>query len=128
MVNTNHRLPRRFLSPGYSAACFGTSVKVGKKISQPSPIIFHTEKILIHRSRKLFPMCILFFWNLWGKESGKGEWGKKKRKLWKELMYFSDVLKLHSLSRKGIIPAQNYLVLILLEQKQSDRLQNNNKE
>lgn len=73
-------------------------------------------------------MYILFFWSLWGKENGKGEWGKKKRKLWKELMYFSDVLKLHSLSRKGTIPAQNYLVLILLEQKQSDRLQNNNKE
>lgn len=54
--------------------------------------------------------------------------GKKEKELWKELMYFSDVLKLHSLSRKEIIPAQNYLVLILLEQKQSDRLQNNNKE
>lgn len=79
MVNTNHRLPRRFLSPGYSAACFGTSVKVGKKISQPFPIIFHTEKILIHCSRKVFLMYILFFWSLWGKESGKGEWGKKKR-------------------------------------------------
>lgn len=73
-------------------------------------------------------MYILFFWSLWRKESGKGEWGKKKRKLWEELMYFSNVLKLHPLSRKGVIPSQNYLALILLEQKQSDRLQNLNKE
>lgn len=72
----------------------------------PSTIIFHTQKILIHCSTKVFPVYVSFFRAFLGEKRGKFEWGEKIEEENQQCVNVTFIFALE----KGVISSQNYFI------------------